>query len=249
MAHWVIVPAAGIGTRMGSITPKQYLPLGGQTVLGQTLHRLASLPGLARIVVALHPEDHFWPELALPAGVSVSVCEGGSQRSQSVLNALQSLQDEAGEDDWVLVHDAVRPCVRVAEIATLLCEIAGHPCGGLLAVPVSSTLKRRDEAGNVAATLPRENVWQAATPQAFRAGRLRHALGPRQCGQHQDYLPRGLAPRGTDTGSTTAGNRSCCRLRAGRRTSCGTNCGSGTAMMPIVLLTACCLENPWCWVV
>jgi 2-C-methyl-D-erythritol 4-phosphate cytidylyltransferase len=93
-----------------------------------------------------------------------------------VLNALQSLQDEAGEDDWVLVHDAVRPCVRVAEIATLLCEIAGHPCGGLLAVPVSSTLKRRDEAGNVAATLPRENVWQAATPQAFRAGRLRHAL-------------------------------------------------------------------------
>jgi len=165
MAHWVIVPAAGIGTRMGSITPKQYLPLGGQTVLGQTLHRLASLPGLARIVVALHPEDHFWPELALPAGVAVSVCEGGSQRSQSVLNALQSLQDEAGEDDWVLVHDAVRPCVRVAEIATLLCEIAGHPCGGLLAVPVSSTLKRRDEAGNVAATLPRENVWQAATPR------------------------------------------------------------------------------------
>ena len=176
MAHWVIVPAAGIGARMGSITPKQYLPLGGQTVLGQTLHRLASLPGLSRMVVALHPEDHFWPELELPAGVSVSACEGGSQRSQSVLNALQSLQDEAGDDDWVLVHDAVRPCVRVAEIATLLRDIAGHPCGGLLAVPVSSTLKRRDEAGNVAATLPRENVWQAATPQAFRAGLLRHAL-------------------------------------------------------------------------
>lgn len=176
MAHWVIVPAAGIGARMGSITPKQYLPLGGQTVLGQTLHRLASLPGLSRIVVALHPEDHFWPALALPAGVSVSVCEGGSQRSQSVLNALLSLQGEARDDDWVLVHDAVRPCVRVAEIATLLCEIAGHPCGGLLAVPVSSTLKRRDEAGNVTATLPRENVWQATTPQAFRAGLLRHAL-------------------------------------------------------------------------
>lgn len=176
MAYWVIVPAAGIGTRMGSVTPKQYLPLRGHTVLGQTLQRLAALPGVARIVVALHPEDSFWPTVTLPVGATVSVCAGGTQRSHSVLNALQSLPDTAAEDDWVLVHDAVRPCVRVADIAGLLSEIARHPCGGLLAVPVSSTLKRGDMAGDVAATLPRENVWQAATPQAFRLGLLRGAL-------------------------------------------------------------------------
>lgn len=176
MAYWVIVPAAGIGARMGSVTPKQYLPLHGQTVLGQTLHRMAALPGLARIVVALHPEDSFWPGLLLPAGVPVRVCEGGSQRSHSVLNALQTLRGVAADTDWVLVHDAVRPCVRVAEIETLLQTIAEHPCGGLLAVPISSTLKRSDRAGDVSATLSRDHVWQAATPQAFRLGLLRSAL-------------------------------------------------------------------------
>jgi len=176
MANWVIVPAAGIGARMGGVVPKQYLPLGGQTVLGQTLHRLATLPNLARIVVALHPDDAFWSALTLPSAVPVLVCTGAEQRSQSVLNALHSLRHLAGDDDWVLVHDAVRPCVRVTEIASLLDEIAQHPCGGLLAVPVSSTLKRADGAGDVAATLARGNVWQASTPQVFRFGPLCQAL-------------------------------------------------------------------------
>lgn len=176
MALWVIVPAAGVGARMGGTTPKQYLPLAGQTVLAQTLQRLAQLPGLGRIVVALHPEDPCWQAQSLPPRLPLSTCAGGRERSDSVLNALQSLQGLAEEQDWVLVHDAVRPCVRLNDIARLLQEIEAHPCGGLLAVPVSSTLKRSDAAGDIVATLPRDHVWQAATPQAFRLAALRQAL-------------------------------------------------------------------------
>jgi len=176
MAHWIIVPAAGIGARMGSAVPKQYLALGGQPVLARTLQRLAALPGLGRIVVALHPDDTFWPSLILPADVPITVCAGADQRSQSVLNALHALREWAEADDWVLVHDAVRPCVRLAEITSLLGEIAQHPCGGLLAVPVSSTLKRANGAGDVATTLARDKVWLASTPQAFRFGPLSLAL-------------------------------------------------------------------------
>jgi 2-C-methyl-D-erythritol 4-phosphate cytidylyltransferase len=176
MALWVIVPAAGVGARMGGTLPKQYLALAGQTVLAQTLQRLARLPGLGRIVVALHPEDPCWHSQSLPPQLPLSICTGGRERSDSVLNALQSLQGVAGEQDWVLVHDAVRPCVRLSDIARLLQQIDGHACGGLLGVPVSSTLKRSNAQGDIVATLPREHVWQAATPQAFRVGALRQAL-------------------------------------------------------------------------
>jgi len=176
MALWVIVPAAGVGARMGGNTPKQYLPLAGKTVLAQTLQRLAQLPGLGRIVVALHPEDPCWQAQSLPPTLPLSTCAGGRERSDSVLNALQSLQGLADEQDWMLVHDAVRPCVRLDDIAGLLQDIEVHPCGGLLAIPVSSTLKRSDAAGDIVATLPRDHVWQAATPQAFRFGALRQAL-------------------------------------------------------------------------
>jgi 2-C-methyl-D-erythritol 4-phosphate cytidylyltransferase len=176
MALWVIVPAAGVGARMGGHMPKQYLPLAGQTVLAQTLQRLAQLPGLGRIVVALHPEDPGWHAQPLPPQLPLSTCAGGRERSDSVLNALRSLQGLADEQDWVLVHDAVRPCVRLDDIARLLQAVEAHPCGGLLAVPVSSTLKRSDAAGDIVATLPRDHVWQASTPQAFRLGALRQAL-------------------------------------------------------------------------
>ncbi len=176
MALWVIVPAAGVGARMGGTTPKQYLPLAGHTVLAQTLLRLAQLPSLGRIVVALHPEDPCWHAQTLPAQLPLSTCAGGRERSDSVLHALHALQGMADDQDWVLVHDAVRPCVRLADIERLLQAIATHPCGGLLAVPVSSTLKRSNAVGDIVATLPRDHVWQAATPQAFRVGALRQAL-------------------------------------------------------------------------
>jgi len=183
MALWVIVPAAGVGARMGGSLPKQYLSLSGQSVLAHTLQRLAQVPGLGRIVVALHPEDPCWHTQLLPPQLPLSTCAGGRERSDSVLSALQFLQGIADEQDWVLVHDAVRPCVRLDDIDRLLQEVEGHPCGGLLAVPVSSTLKRSNARGDIVATLPRDHVWQAATPQAFRLGVLRQALSAaRQAG-------------------------------------------------------------------
>lgn len=183
MALWVIVPAAGVGARMGGSLPKQYLSLSGQSVLAHTLQRLAQVPGLGRIVVALHPEDPCWHTQLLPPQLPLSTCAGGRERSDSVLSALQFLQGIADEQDWVLVHDAVRPCVRLDDIDRLLQEVESHPCGGLLAVPVSSTLKRSNARGDIVATLPRDHVWQAATPQAFRLGVLRQALSAaRQAG-------------------------------------------------------------------
>jgi 2-C-methyl-D-erythritol 4-phosphate cytidylyltransferase len=183
MALWVIVPAAGVGARMGGSLPKQYLSLSGQSVLAHTLQRLAQVPGLGRIVVALHPEDPCWHTQLLPPQLPLSTCAGGRERSDSVLSALQFLQGIADEQDWVLVHDAVRPCVRLDDIDRLLQEVESHPCGGLLAVPVSSTLKRSNARGDIVGTLPRDHVWQAATPQAFRLGVLRQALSAaRQAG-------------------------------------------------------------------
>lgn len=176
MAIWAIVPAAGIGARMLATTPKQYLLVNGRTVIDHTLARLLSVAQIEGVVVALHPQDGVWQSLGLQDNGRVTTCTGGEDRCQSVLNALHALQDRAKDDDWVLVHDAVRPCVRRSDIEHLLKAIESHSVGGLLAVPVSSTLKRARADGNVAATVDRSDVWQAATPQAFRYGALRSAL-------------------------------------------------------------------------
>lgn len=176
MAIWVIVPAAGIGSRMNSETPKQYLPLCGKSVIAHTLLRLARLPDLGAVVVALNPNDSQWRLHGLALQEGLMTCTGGEHRAESVLNGLYALAGLANDDDWVLVHDAVRPCVRLDDIQRLLQEIAQHPVGGLLATPISSTLKLADEHGDVKATPPRDNMWQASTPQAFRYGLLRTVL-------------------------------------------------------------------------
>ncbi len=176
MAVWAIVPAAGIGSRMQSELPKQYLPLNGSSVIAQTLQRLSGIPSLKGIVVALHPRDSLWQSHGPALSEGLMICTGGEQRGQSVLNALDALAGLADDDDWVLVHDAVRPCVSLKAIETLLIEIAEHPVGGLLAIPVSSTLKLANAQHDVVATLPRDDMWQASTPQAFRYGKLRQAL-------------------------------------------------------------------------
>ena len=176
MAIWAIVPAAGIGTRMNSEMPKQYLSLNGQSVIAHTLQRLAGLANLRSIVVALHPQDTLWTQHGVPLREGLMTCSGGEQRCQSVLNGLYALAGVANEDDWVLVHDAVRPCVRLEDIETLLREVENHPVGGLLGVPISSTLKLANDKGDSVATMPRDDMWQASTPQAFRYGRLREVL-------------------------------------------------------------------------
>ncbi len=173
---WAAVPAAGIGRRMGAETPKQYLPLAGRTVIEQTLERLCGFPPFEAVAVAVRAGDPWWPRLRFPRGRPPRVVAGGDERCHSVLACLRSLAEVAETDDWVLVHDAVRPCVRGADLQRLL-EVAGaHPVGGILALPVRDTMKRTDDADEVLETVPREHLWHALTPQMFRLGALTEAL-------------------------------------------------------------------------
>ncbi len=172
--YWAIVPAAGIGKRMGADRPKQYLPLANKTVIEHTLQRLCAIEDIRAVVVAISHEDDYWQHLPMPDKVQQTL--GGCERFHSVFNALLHLQKQAKETDWVLVHDAARPCVRPSEIKKLMYELAEHPVGGLLAAPVRDTMKRADQQRQVAQTVSREGLYHALTPQMFRYGALRNAL-------------------------------------------------------------------------
>jgi 2-C-methyl-D-erythritol 4-phosphate cytidylyltransferase len=171
----VIIPAAGIGTRMGAECPKQYLLLSGITILQRTLQSVA-LPEIAGIVVALAEHDPYWESLQLDLPVPLYRVTGGKERCHSVFNALQFLQAHAQPEDWVLVHDAARPCVRRADIYQLIQQVQASHSGGLLATPVRDTLKRADVSGKVAETVNREQLYHALTPQMFRFQVLQQAL-------------------------------------------------------------------------
>lgn len=174
---FAVVPAAGVGRRMGSGVPKQYLPLAGRTVIEHTLARITAHPRIVSTVVAISPGDDYWPEVAARlAPARIAMAEGGSERCHSVLNALECLAAIAGEDDWVLVHDAARPCIRAGDIERLVTTLLDHPVGGLLGLPVSDTVKRADARDEVIETVSREGLWRALTPQMFRIGPLREAL-------------------------------------------------------------------------
>jgi len=173
---WGVIPAAGKGTRMGTARPKQYLELAGRTVLEHTLERLAADPRIAGIVVALGADDTEWARLRPPPGVEVRTVIGGAERCHSVLNALRDLAARAAPGDWVLVHDAARPCLRPADLTRLIDTLAADPVGGLLAVPVRDTMKRADGDERVAGTVERGGLWHAQTPQMFRLEALRTAL-------------------------------------------------------------------------
>ena len=174
MTIWAILPAAGIGRRMGSTTPKQYLTVAGKPVLQRSIERLCAVPAISGVIVVLHPEDEHFNSLAVAD--SVETVSGGDERQESVRNAMEHLSTRAQPDDWVLVHDAARPCVLVSDINLLLQEAADHPVGALLAVPQDNTLKLADETGHVSTTIDRTNYWQAYTPQLFRYGLLATAL-------------------------------------------------------------------------
>jgi 2-C-methyl-D-erythritol 4-phosphate cytidylyltransferase len=174
MTTYAIIPAAGSGTRMGTAIPKTYLPLAGMTVLEQTLARITALIGVSGIVLALAKDDT--RGTALTCDKPLWRVTGGAERSDSVRNALDFLADRAVEDDWVLVHDAARPCVRCEDMQRLLRTLADDPVGGLLAVPVADTLKRAAADARVQDTVERNGLWQAQTPQLFRYGLLHHAL-------------------------------------------------------------------------
>jgi 2-C-methyl-D-erythritol 4-phosphate cytidylyltransferase len=158
---------------MGSQRPKQYLHLHNKPILQHTLERL-NLPRIAGIVVCVAQDDPYWETLTLP--MPVMRVNGGAERCHSVLNGLQALQQQAQPDDWVLVHDAARPCVRQADLEKLMTELAHHPVGGLLAVPVRDTMKRADAKLEIVETVNREGLWHALTPQMFRLEALSNAL-------------------------------------------------------------------------
>ncbi|HPF58712.1 MAG TPA: 2-C-methyl-D-erythritol 4-phosphate cytidylyltransferase [Candidatus Competibacteraceae bacterium] len=176
--YWAMVPAAGAGKRMGSAIPKQYLPLAGQPVIAHTLDTLLRYPRLAGLVVAISAGDEWWPEAA--AGIipnkPLRIVTGGAERCHSVLNGLDALSEYAHPDDWVLVHDAARPCLTVSDLDRLLAGLASDPVGGLLAIPVRDTLKQANASQRVTVTVDRSQLWHALTPQMFRLGILRDAL-------------------------------------------------------------------------
>lgn len=174
--HWVVIPAAGVGARMQADRPKQYLPLRGKTVIEHTLACFTHHPAIAGIVVALSPDDPYWPELHIDSAVPLHVAAGGQERCHSVLNALHLLAQHADASDWVLVHDAARPCLARTDIDKLCAELENDEVGGILAVPVRDTMKRADREGRISATEDRTTLWHALTPQMFRMGLLTQAL-------------------------------------------------------------------------
>ena len=176
MTLHAVVPAAGVGSRMGADIPKQYLQLAGKTVMERTLERLLQLPGLANIVVALGEGDPIWPGLEIRNDSRLHTVNGGKERADSVLNGLYKLRQLADDEDWVLVHDAARPCVRLAEIDLLIETCLNRGQGGILATPVHDTMKRSDSQNRIVGTIPRENLWHACTPQLFRIGELTEAI-------------------------------------------------------------------------
>lgn len=180
MRYFLVIPAAGSGRRFAASGPKQYAALGESTMIEQALAPFESDPDCAGIVIALAPGDATWPQLAARRPRRVQVAEGGTERVHSVRNALRALAPLAREDDWVMVHDAARPCFAAADLQALKRELAAHPVGGLLAIALADTLKRALEPGvrdvHVAETLDRNGLWRAATPQVFRLGLLARAL-------------------------------------------------------------------------
>lgn len=176
--YFAIVPAAGSGSRFGAEKPKQYLPLLGRPLIFHTLAALCACPEIDRVLVVLAADDDWWHRYdwnGLGPKLETVRC-GGATRAESVTNGLRAASMAATDADWVLVHDAARPCISQPLLARLIDELADDPVGGILAVPVADTLKRADADQRVAATEPRDGLWQAQTPQMFRYGLLRDAL-------------------------------------------------------------------------
>lgn len=177
---FALIPAAGSGARMGNELPKQYLPLAGRPMIYHAVRTLCNSPRIAGVFIVLTPADsewsqHDWAEFS--GKLSVFHC-GGAARAESILNGLKAAPAATpiGNDDWVLVHDAARPCLSAAQLNKLIDELADDAVGGLLAVPVADTLKRSDANSRVERTESRENLWQAQTPQMFRYQLLVDAL-------------------------------------------------------------------------
>lgn len=175
MRYHIIIPAAGNGFRYGAPVPKQYLSLAGKPVLQHAIDRIASSFPVSTISVVLAPDDRWFESSIAKQDNLRGLRLGGEAREQTVRNAIDAL-DGVANADWIVVHDAVRPCIDLATALRLKAEVSADPVGGLLAIPVSDTLKVVDADGRVLRSMPRETVWRAQTPQMFRYEVLRRAL-------------------------------------------------------------------------
>jgi 2-C-methyl-D-erythritol 4-phosphate cytidylyltransferase len=173
--YWLVMPAAGASRRFGTAHQKLHRPLLDRTVLEVALQPFITDPRCRGIALALSPQDLANASLRARLPRQALLVAGGARRCDSVLAGLAALA-EAGADDWVLVHDAARPCLGAFDLDALLAAGAAHAVGALLADPVADTLKRADGAGSIEATVERANLWRAQTPQMFRYGPLRAAL-------------------------------------------------------------------------
>ena len=175
----VLIPAAGAGSRMRNETPKQYLPLLGRPLIEYAVRVFIASPRISSVTVVLSADDNYWDNhlagFTGDARLKVVRC-GGITRSETVLNGLLSMEATLDTEDWVLVHDAARPGLTISLLDKLLDALQDDVVGGLLAIPLADTLKRAGTGERVAATEPREGLWQAQTPQMFRFGLLKRAL-------------------------------------------------------------------------
>lgn len=175
-SFWVVIPAAGSARRMGGAIPKQYLPLARSTVIEHSIAPFLTRPNCSGVVVVLAAGDQRWGQLAVSKHPKILVTTGGAERADSVRAGLDALAPRAAASDWVLVHDAARPCLTSTDLSALLEQLLDDEVGGLLAAPLVDTLKRADERGRVRATVDRAGLWRALTPQMFRLDVLRRAL-------------------------------------------------------------------------
>lgn len=166
-----IIPAAGVGARMQANKPKQYLTIHGKTILEHTLQIMLIHPEIERVIVALSKDDPYAPQLSVLAHSKIQLVEGGASRAESVFNALSAINEE---NAWALVHDAARPCLDEKDLNKLLKTTDND--GAILAVQVTDTIKRSNEMNDIIETEDRSHLWQAQTPQFFRADLLKKAL-------------------------------------------------------------------------
>jgi 2-C-methyl-D-erythritol 4-phosphate cytidylyltransferase len=198
MRYFALIPAAGNGTRFRGDSPKQYWMLDGKPVLAHSIERLAAAIPLQQVHVAVAPVDRWFDEvIGERPGVSVLRC-GGATRGETVCNLLSALGG-AADDDWILIHDAVRPCIDPASLMRLQQELLHDEVGGLLALPMVGTLKRAGAEGRSVRSEPREGLWCAQTPQMFRYRVLRDALARPEAAHCTDEAQAveamGLQPR------------------------------------------------------
>tara|TARA_B100000427_G_scaffold327983_1_gene340030 strand:+ start:2764 stop:3468 length:705 start_codon:yes stop_codon:yes gene_type:complete len=170
---WVVIPAAGIGKRMGVDIPKQYITVCDKAIIEHTVEKFTSRNDLQGILVILSNSDQHWSTLELSKNNKITTVTGGEERYKSVYNALCSLKNKAGDDDWILVHDAVRPCITTFEIDQFIADLDHlNGIGGILALPCFETMKKANTNHEIEETIDRKFIWHAQTPQMFRYKKL-----------------------------------------------------------------------------